>query len=133
MHEARLWPGGGTPGEDVPTVDVADLKSVWSIYKAVEAMNPGKQGSVGVDIEIVRGACSAGADICAVTYRCAMLRILEMLYAERLVPSRANEFLAAELKVAATIPMKWMETGVPQSGLPFDVDAFFQEVRKEPT
>jgi hypothetical protein len=62
-----------------------------------------------------------------------MLGILEMLSAERLVPWRANEFLAAVLKVAATIPMKWMETGVPQSELPFDVDAFFQEVRKEPT
>jgi hypothetical protein len=87
----------------------------------------------GVDIDIIRGACSAGADIGAVTYRCAMLGILEMLSAERLVPWRANEFLAAVLKVAATIPMKWMETGVPQSELPFDVDAFFQEVRKEPT
>jgi hypothetical protein len=131
MHEARLWPGGGTPGEDVPTVDVADLKSVWSIYRDMEARNPGKQFGVGIDI--IRGACSAGADIGAVTYRCAMLGMLEMLSAERLVPWRANEFLATVLKVAATIPMKWMETGVPQSGLPFDVDAFFQEVRKEPT
>jgi len=131
MPEARLWPSGGTPGEDVPTVDVADLKSVWSIYRDMEARNPGKQ--FGVDIDIIRGACSAGADIGAITYRCAMLGILEMLSAERLVSWRANEFLAAVLKVAATIPMKWMETGVPQSGLPFDVDAFFQEVRKEPT
>jgi hypothetical protein len=52
MDEARFWPGAN-PDEDVPKVDVADLKAIESLYKAVEAMNPGKQGGVGVDIEIV--------------------------------------------------------------------------------
>jgi len=131
MHEARLWPGGGTPGVDVPVVDVADLKSVWSIYRDREAGNPGIQ--FGVDLDIIRGVCSAGADVGAVTYRCAMLGMLEMLSAERLLPWRADEFFAAAAKVAATIPMQWMEAGVPQSRLPFDVDAFFEEVRKEST
>jgi hypothetical protein len=37
----------------------------------------------------------------------------------------------AVFKVAARIPMKWMEAGVPRPDLPFDVKAFLQDVRKE--
>jgi hypothetical protein len=60
--------------------------------------------------------------------------MLEMLPAEPQGPWRQNgEFLEAVFTVAARLLLKWMEVGVPQPGLPFDVDAFFQEVRKETT
>jgi hypothetical protein len=59
MDEARFWPGAN-PDEDVPTVDEVDLKSVWSIYQDIETRTPGK--NVGVDISIIRDACSAAAD-----------------------------------------------------------------------
>ena len=131
MQEDPFWLVGN-PGEDVPTVDVADLKSVWSIHRDMEARNPGKQGAVG--ISIIRDACSAGADIGAVCYRCAMLEMLGMLPRDLDVPWRANEELPdPAFKVAATIPMKWMGIGIPQSGLPFDVAAFLQGVREEST
>jgi hypothetical protein len=51
---------------------------------------------------------------------------------------RSGEYDEVVFRVAATIPMKWMERGVPQSldsltfsHLPFDVDAFIQELQKE--
>lgn len=124
-----MWPGGGSPGEDVPIVDVADLKSVWGIHRDIEARHPGEQ--VGIGVDVLRRACNAGVDIGAVSYRLAMLGILAMSLSERLAPWKVDgEFPAAVFKVAATIPMKWMGIGVPQSSLPFDVDAFFQEVQK---
>lgn len=130
MDQARLWPGAN-PGEDVPKVDMADLKAVQRLYKTVGAMNPGKQGVVGVDTDIVRAACSAGADIGAVTYRCGMLGLLRMLPGDLLAPwMNSGEFHDAVFKVAASIQMKWIEVGIPRPSLPFDVEAFLQEVRK---
>jgi hypothetical protein len=130
MDEARFWPGA-KPDEDVPKVDVPDLKAMRSLYKAVEAMNPREQGGVGVDIEIVRAACSAGADIGAVSYRYSMLQLLAMFPGDLLAPWSDNgEFHDAVFKVAARIQMKWMEVGVPQPRLPFDVEVFLQEARK---
>jgi hypothetical protein len=120
----------GNPGEDVPTIDVADLKSLWSIYRDMETRNPGKRGAVGIGI--IRDACSAGADIGAVLYRGSMLDVLEMCPGELLARwKRSGEFDEVVFRVAATIPMKWVEGGVPQSHLPFDVDAFIQELQKE--
>ena len=130
MDEARFWPGAN-PDDDVPKVDVPDLKAMRSLYKAVEAMNPGKQGGVGVDIEIARAACGAGADMGAVSYRYSMLQLLAMFPGDLLAPWSDNgEFQDAVFKVAARIQMKWMEVGVPQPRLPFDVEVFLQEVRR---
>jgi len=126
MDEARFW-SGANPDQDVPTVDVSDLKAVQNLYKTLEATHPGS----GVDIEIVRTACSAGADIAAVTYRYSMLQMLKMFPGDLLAPSRANEeFHDVALNVAARIQMKWMQVGSPQPRLPFDVEAFLQDARK---
>ncbi|HEY6304644.1 MAG TPA: hypothetical protein VIX14_16420 [Terriglobales bacterium] len=130
MDEDRFWPGAN-PDEDVPKVDVPDLKAVRGLYKAVEGMNPGQQGCVGIDIEIVRAACSAGADVGAVSYRYSMLQLLTMFPGDLLAPWSDNgEFHDAVFKVAARIQMKWIEVGVPQPRLPFDLEVFLQEVRK---
>jgi len=84
MHAPRCWPGGGSPGEDVPAVDVADLKSVWNMYQEWEQRHPGKQGAV--DISLIKNVCSPGADLGAVTYRSSMLQLVEMLRAKLPLP-----------------------------------------------
>jgi hypothetical protein len=126
MQETR-FPPVGNPGEDVPTIDVADFKSLWSIYRDMEARNV---GSIG--IRILRDACSAGADVGAVLYRGSMIDLMEMCPGDLLARwKRSGEFDEVVFRVAATIPMKWVEGGVPQSHLPSDVDAFIQELQKE--
>jgi hypothetical protein len=128
MQEAGLW-AVGHPGEPVPTVDVADFKSVWAIYQDIESRHP--RGTVGVDSSVIEHACSPGADIRAVTYRCGMLQILEMLRGELLATwKQSGQFQEAVFTVAVRIPMNWIGEGVSH-GLPFDVDTFFEEVRKE--
>jgi hypothetical protein len=129
MDATHFWPGGN-PGEPVPSVEVADIKSVWTIYEEIRSRVP--EGNVGVDISTIKRACSAHADLPAVTYRSSMLGLLEMCPGDLLAPwKRGGALDEAVFKVAATIAMKWMGTEVPQSGLPFDVDAFIQEVDKE--
>jgi hypothetical protein len=120
----------GNSGEPVPTVEMGDLKSAWNIYQDIESRHPGKQ--VGVDISVIQHACSATADVRAVTYRCGMLQVLERLAADRLVPWKGNGRLDdGVFSVAARIPMNWIGVGIPQSGLPFDVGSFFDELRLE--
>jgi hypothetical protein len=125
MHEAGFWP----VGHPVPTVNVADFKSVWAIYQDIESRNP--RGTVGVDSRIIERACSPEADIRAVSYRCWMLQILEMLRGDLLATwKQSGQFQEAVFRVAARTPMNWMGEGLSHS-LPFDVDAFLEEVRKE--
>jgi len=83
------WPSGGSPGEDVPTVDAADLKSLWNMYQELEQRHPGKQGAV--DISLIEKVCSPGTDLGAVTHRSSMLQLVEMMRAKLPVPWRANE------------------------------------------
>ena len=126
MHEAGFF---GHPSGPVPTVNVADFKSVWAIYQDIESRHP--RGTVGIDNRVIEHACSPGADIRAVTYRCGMLQILEMLRGDPLATwKQSGQFQEAVFRVAARIPMTWMGEGLSHS-LPFDVDAFFEEVRKE--
>lgn len=129
MHEpAGSWSLRHS-GEPVPTVNVADFKSVWAIYQDIESRHP--RGTVGVDSGVIEQVCSPGADIRAVTYRCGMLQILEMVRGDLLVTWKQNgQFQDAVFRIAARIPMNWIGEGMSQS-LPFDVDAFFEEVRKE--
>jgi len=130
MHDEPSLRPFGTPGEPVPIVDAADLKSVWNFYRQIESEHPG--GGIGVDVELIKRACSAGADIWAVAYRCQMLWLLEMCRGDALITwKRSGQFDEAVLRVAAHIPMKWMEVGVPQPGLPFDADAFVEQVREQ--
>ena len=129
MQETTFSPLGN-PDEAAPTIDVADLKSLWSVYHDMEMRNPGKHGAVGVGI--IRDACSVGANISAVWYRGAMLQMLDMFPGELLTRWKRNgEFDEVVFRVAATIPMKRMQGGVPQSHLPLNVDAFIQELQKE--
>ncbi len=128
MHADESWLGA-TPGDPVPTVGVADLKSVWKVYKDIESQHP--EGGAAVGITLIRHSCSAGADVRAVTYRCGMLRILERVHGDLLTAwKESGQFNDAVFRVAARVPMKWIGAG-PQSGFPFDVDLFVQELRLE--
>ena len=127
MQDERSLRPFGTPGEPVPIVDTADLESVWSTYWQIGSEHPG-----GIDVGLIRRACSAGADAGAVAYRCQMLWLLEMCRGDALIIwKRSGRFHEAVFRVAANIPMKWMEVGVPQTALPFDADAFVEQVREQ--
>lgn len=128
MNADNSWLGA-TPGEAVPTVGVADLKSVWKIYKDIESKHPGGHGAVG--ITLVKHSCSAGADVRAVTYRCGMLQILDRVHGDLLTTwKESGDLNDAVFRVAARVPMKWIGSG-EHSGFPFDVDLFMQELRLE--
>jgi hypothetical protein len=102
LAEARFWPGGN-PGEAVPTVDVADLKSARNAYESLAVRNPGERMSIGVDL--LQTTCSKGAGVSAVTYRHLMLQTLEKLSGEQERQIRRSP--GAGLRGAARIPMKW--------------------------
>jgi hypothetical protein len=121
----RFW---GPPGDSVPVVDPSDLKAAWGIYHDLEESHP--EGRVAVSTSVIEHACSPGADIRAVTYRSGMLGLLLIVPGELLGPWQQGETLSEIVfKVAARIPMEWLETGAPRQGFPFDVDAFLQELR----
>ena len=121
---------GGNAGDAVPAVDVADLKSVWTIYRDIESAHPGRK--TAVDSRLIEGACSASADIHAVMYRLWMVGFLETMPGNLLAKWKENERVDdAVFRVIARVPMKWMETGVPQSEMPLDVQSFLEELRQE--
>lgn len=68
----------------MPTVDVSDLKAVWSICRDIEQKHPGKQ--VGVCTTLIESVCSPGAGNRAVMYRGGMLQILEIACGDLLNP-----------------------------------------------
>ena len=124
-YPPRFWGAAGSP---VPAVDPIDLKAVWDIHEDVRRQHPG--GQVGVGISVMEHACSPGADIGAVTYRSGMLELLLIVPGDLLAPWRhGNQLNEAVFRVAARIPMEWLETGAPRQSFPFDVDAFLQELR----
>ena len=128
MQEARFLLGG-SPGEDVSTVDVADLKALRSIYCDMETRNPGKKGALG--ISIIRAVCSPGADIGAVWYRCAMLQTLEMRCGDLLARwKRSGDFDEAVFRVASTISMKWIEVGGPAFAVAFRCGCLYPRIAK---
>ena len=68
-------------------------------------------------------------DLAWVNYRAAMLWILSMLPTNPLAPWRHGRYLHdVVFRLAAVFPMEWQGEGVHE-GLPFDVDAFFQQLR----
>jgi len=124
VEESGFWPVSDGP---VPSVDMTDLKSAWDICREKWRQ---ARGTVAVGTSLIELACSPGADIRAVTYRCAMLQMLENVRGDLLAPwKQSGQFQEAVFGVAAKIPMNWIGEGLSQ--LPFDVDAFLEEVRKQ--
>jgi hypothetical protein len=70
--------------------------------------------------------CSPGADIRAVSYRCSMLGLLEMMLRAAWTGGELSE---NAFKVAAMMDLDWMAVGVVQNGLPFSLEGFLAEVK----
>jgi hypothetical protein len=122
--------GDGAEGDTgpVPSVDAADLKSVWAMQNELQAKVPGKQ--IGIGAEFYRRACGEGADIRSVFTRVSQLRVLQML--GMLLPwTHGLVVNDAVFKVAATFPMTRMQTGIVYDELPFDLQKFLNQVAKQ--
>jgi|HubBroStandDraft_6_1064221.scaffolds.fasta_scaffold1062327_2 hypothetical protein len=122
--------GDGAEGETgpVPSVDAADLKSVWAMQNEMQARMPGKQFSIGA--ESYKRACGAGADVRSLFTRVSQLHVLQML--GMLAPWTYGEVVDdAVFKVAATFPMTRMQPGIVYDELPFDLQEFLSQVAKQ--
>jgi hypothetical protein len=115
----------GKAGEPVPVVDVADIKVMWAHGQELKAQHP---RGVAVEVGIWKQLCSPGADIRAVSYRCGMLGLLEMMLRAAWT---GGELSANAFKVAARMDLHWMAVGAAQNGLPFSVEGFLAEVQRE--
>ena len=115
----------GKAGEPVPVVDVADMKVMWAHGQKLKAQH---LGGVAVEVGIWKQLCSPGADIQAVSYRCQMLGLLEMMLRAAWT---GGELSVNALKVAARIDLHWMAVGVAQNGFPFNLEGFLAEVLRE--
>ena len=118
---------GGKPGEPVPQVDPDDLKAVWEINHEVQTSHPGERV---VGISVLEHACKPGADVKAVAYRAMNLGLLTLLFQQKLAPWLAPWIKAdwrlddVVFRIGAKIKMEWMEVGVPQNSVLFDIDEF---------
>jgi hypothetical protein len=114
---------GGKPGEPVPQVDPDDLKAVWE----VQTSHPGERA---IGISVLEQTCKPGADVKAVAYRAMNLGLLTLLFQQNLAPWLAPWIKAdqrlddAVFRIGAKIKMEWMEVGVPQNSVPFDINEF---------
>jgi hypothetical protein len=115
----------GKADEPVPVVDVADIKVMLAYFQELKAQHP---GGLAVEVGIFKQLCSPGADIRAVSYRCQMLGLLEMML--RAVWT-GGELSVNALKVAARIDLHWPAVGVAQDGFPFNLEGFLAEVLRE--
>jgi hypothetical protein len=112
----------GKAGEPVPVVDVADIKLMWAHYQELNAQHPGGAFEIGIWKQV----CSPGADIRAVSYRCSMLGMLEMMLRAAWIGGELSE---NAFKVAARIDLQWMAVGVVQNSLPFSLEQFLVEMQ----
>jgi len=116
----------GKAGDPVPVVDPADMKKLWTYSQELRAKYP--NGGVATGIEVLKHMCSPGADTRAVSYRCMMLGLLEMMLETAWPGGQPSE---AAFKVVSRMELRWMAVGVPQKGLPFDLESFLVEIRGE--
>jgi hypothetical protein len=115
----------GKAGELVPVVDVADIQVMWAHGQELKAQHP---GGVAVEVGIYKQLCSPGSDIRAVSYRCQMLGLLEMMLRAAWT---GGELSVNAFKVAAKMDLHWIAVGVAQNGFPFSLEGFLAEVQRE--
>jgi hypothetical protein len=114
----------GKAGGPVPVeLDVADIKVMWTHCQELKARHP---GGVAVEVGIWRRLCSPGANIRAVSYRCGMLGLLEMMVR----PAWTGGESENAFKVAARMDLDWMLVAVVQNRLPFNLDGFLAELQR---
>jgi hypothetical protein len=127
IHPFGENPFGESPEGLIPAVDPSDVRSVWEMQREVQARAPG--GNAAISAEFYKRACSPGANVGAVWFRASLIGMLEKF--GMLAPWIQEGVIAdAVFQVAASFPMKGMAIGVPQQGLPFDVQEFLSQVAK---
>lgn len=99
---------------------------MWDHLQELKAQHP--RGGVGVEVGIWKQLCSPGADIRAVSYRCQMLGLLEIMLRAAWT---GGELSANAFKVAARMDTHWMAVDVVQNVSPFSVEGFLGEVFAE--
>jgi len=117
----------------VPTVDALDLQRVYTMMSTVHTISQaqGHQSGGSLSLGIYAQLCSVGADVKAVWYRASTLLMLYKFAGPSLAK---HEGVNGKIfQVAAKFPMKRMEPGVPQRGLPFDVNEFMKQLADEST
>ena len=125
--------GDGPLSENEPVAagPPADLKKLSAMYDDVQARFPGQHSISG---DLLKSACSPGADVRAVFFRVSMLRMLEMLSASGgliscwLHDGKPDD---AVFKAVATVPMLGVGVGTPREGFPFDVEELIKLIKKE--
>jgi hypothetical protein len=111
----------------VPAVDPLDLQRVFTTMRTIHEQAPGQQ-SGAIDIGIYKKLCGPGADVNAVWYRASMLL---MVLCHGPLAGKRGDLDEKVFRIAAKFPMKRMEPGVPQRGLPFDVNEFLKQLSSD--
>jgi len=122
----HFW-GSANEVSSVPSVDPADLRSVWTMQNRFQALNPGQQ--IMISAGSYKQACGVEADVRAVFERVSHLSILQELGV--LSPWLRDGVLGdAVFDVVATIPMNRMQIGVVYQKPPVDVEEFIKQVER---
>src|SRR3989442_7827248 len=115
--------------DPVAAVDPADLRSVWTMGRTVQATAPGQQTAISTGC--FERACSPGADTQAVWYRVAMLQMLAGPLGLLSPWLRDGELADVVFQVAATFPMKRPAAGGPPQRLSPDVYGILPPIQKD--
>jgi hypothetical protein len=119
---------GGNPGEPVPEVDPEDLKTFWQMARDLQARRTGQNVAIG--FEVMKAVCKPGANAQAVWYRSSMIWVLNQSAQDQLASwVEDGEISDAVFRTMATIPMEWVGH-TEREGVPFNVEAFFRELRE---
>lgn len=120
---------GGKSGEPVPSVDAADIRSVWEAQREFEKRFP--PSSFGL-VAVAGGPshCSEGADVRAVGYRTVFLNLLISHSPEVALHIRDGQPDEVLFRAIAEIPMVWIGEKTHE-GLPFDEREFMRRLRDE--
>jgi hypothetical protein len=126
----NFW--AGPVGDFVQEVDPADLRKTWAAMNYVQKLHPGQPGEFSIghhppdeDPEVREKARQVEQ---ACWFRASMLMLLcQGPLADRLTDGEPDDRL---VEIVARFPMKKMEPGVPQKGLPFDVNEFRKQLEQ---
>src|SRR6266576_1408908 len=115
--------GDPVQGPGVPSVDPVRLQQSWAFMHEHGV-------AVGQSVREIKLGPKTDQDDWA-SYRAGMLWILTLDPGDPLAPWRRGVRMAdVVFRVAAVFPIEWVGEGL-RDDLPFDVDAFLQELRDE--
>jgi hypothetical protein len=114
-----------TNGADMESVESDDLRAVWKIMRDTN----NKQGSF--EYRSLERVCYPGANLNATWFRAAMLSTVQTMTDALGRWTHNGELDERVFEVAARFPMKKMEIGVAQKGLPFNIEEFVERIEAE--